>query len=104
MSSNKKVDVIHSPRKLTFHITVVTPDGDHFSVWVYEGESFKGEIKKFIDHWYEITNEKPEKFGHIILPEKCPKCGHELHAKKYDDCVYVWCPHKDFEERREFDA
>ena len=83
---------------MKYHVLFSMPNGSQIGLWIKKDETFKEASNKFFDNWYKVTKEKPELFGHIILDEKCPKCGERLHAKKYEDATYKWCPNCHLEE------
>ena len=78
-------------KKLIARFTLSMPDGFLISVPIYEGESDKEKLNSFIDNWYKVTKEDPEKFDHFVLGDKCPKCGGELHAKILEKGCAIWC-------------
>lgn len=86
--------------KMKCHVLLSMPDGSSRGLWISKDETMREAIQKFLNNWYKVTSEEPELFNHIILDDKCPKCGGNLHAKKYDDEIYCWCPSCHHEERR----
>lgn len=78
-------------KPLVSRFTLCMPDGFLISVPIYEGESASNKIKTFVDNWYKVTKEDPEKFDHFIINDKCPKCGGELHAKILEKGCAIWC-------------
>ena len=71
--------------------TLCMPDGMLFRIPVYKDESLDEKIKAFVDNWFKVTKEDPEKFNHFAIKERCPKCGGELHAKILEKGCAIWC-------------
>ena len=71
-------------KPLVSRFTLCMPDG--FLI-----RSARNKIKTFVDNWYKVTKEDPEKFDHFIINDKCPKCGGELHAKILEKGCAIWC-------------
>ncbi len=71
--------------------TLCMPDGMVCSIPVFKGESIDKKIKEFVDNWYKVTRENPEKFDHFVIKERCPICGGELIAKIHSSGCSIWC-------------
>ena len=85
-------DIYYRKNKaLSVRFTLCMPDGFLFSIPVYEGEDGERKIRDFIDNWYKVTRNDPEKFDHFTIKEKCPKCGGELRAKIHERSCSIWC-------------
>ncbi len=78
-------------KALSARFTLCMPDGFICSVPVFEGEDAEQKIRDFIDNWYKVTRNDPEKFDHFTIKEKCPKCGGELRAKIHERSCSIWC-------------
>lgn len=74
------------------HYLLIMPDGEFRGCIVQEGKPLIKTLEEFVDNWYKVTRDDPEEHGHIVLEEKCPKCGKRLHAKERKDETNVWCP------------
>lgn len=93
-------------KELIGTVTVQTPDGLLMRINIYKGEKIKEKISQFMDNWYKVTNEHPEKFGHKVIStyeRACPICGGDLHYKQHEKGRSVWCIkcHKTFYESNE---
>lgn len=81
-------------------VLLTMPDGMMMCIWIPKGKGISECVHPFIDHWFKVTCEKPEKCGHIVLEDKCPKCGKPMHANKRKP-QWRWCPYCRYQENEE---